>query len=133
MGSLTRSDRRAIRSPRHTIFRIYFQDAPSEPPLGFPSPALLAERRTDLAILCAATSSNVSSAPDSLVRVLHPTAVMVTHWESFFRSQLLDPSLSLATDLRQFARSLRRSLPPRAGWVMPLPRQTIRFSTRERL
>lgn len=119
--------------PRHTIFRLYFQDAPSEPPLGFPSPARLAERRTDLAILCAATSSNVSSAPDSLVRVLRPAAVMVTHWESFFRSQLLDPSLSRATDLRQFARGLRRSLPPRAGWVMPLPRQTIRFRASERL
>ena len=119
--------------PRHTVFRIYFQDAPSEPPLGFPSAALLAERKTDLAILCAATSSNVRSAPDSLVRVLSPAAVMVTHWESFFRSQLLDPSMSRATDLRQFARSLRRSLPPHAGWVMPLPRQTIRFRATERL
>jgi hypothetical protein len=119
--------------PRRTVFRIYFQDAPSEPPLGFPSAAMLAEHRTDLAILCAATSGNVSSAPESLVRVLSPAAVMVTHWESFFRSQLLDPSLSRATDLRQFARGLRRSLPAGAGWVMPLPRQTIRFSARERL
>lgn len=117
----------------HILFRIYFQDAPSEPPLGFPSAALLAERRPDLAILCSATSSNVNSAPDSLVRVLRPAAVMVTHWESFFRSPLLDPSLSRATDLRQFARSLRRSLPPHAGWVMPLPRQTIRFKASERL
>ena len=119
--------------PRRTVFRIYFQDAPSEPPLGFPSALVLAEHRTDLAILCAATSSNVNSAPDALVRVLSPAAVMVTHWESFFRSQLLDPSLSRATDLRQFARSLRRSLPSGAGWVMPLPRQTIRFRASERL
>ena len=120
-------------SPRRPIFRIYFQDAPSEPPLGFPSATVLAARRVDLAILCAATSSNVTRAPDSLVRVLRPAAVMVTHWESFFRSPLLAPSISRATDMRQFARSLRRSLPPHAGWVMPLPRQTIRFTATERL
>ena len=119
--------------PRHPVFRIYFQDAPSEPPLGFPSAKLLAERGTDLAILCAATSSNVNAAPDSLVRLLNPAAVMITHWESFFRSQLLPPALSRATDLREFARSLRRSLAPPAGWVMPLPRQTIRFRATERL
>ncbi len=119
--------------PRHPVFRIYFQDAPSTPPLGLPSATLLAERRTDLAILCAATSSNASAAPDSLVRVLRPVAVMITHWESFFRSALLEPSLSRATDLRVFARSLRRSLPPDAGWVMPLPRQTVRFRGTERL
>ena len=120
-------------SPRRTVFRIYFEDAPSEPPLGFPSTRLLASGTVDLAILCAATSSNVSATPDSLLRVLRPSGVMVTHWESFFRSPLLAPSISRATDLREFARSLRRSLPPKAGWVMPLPRQTIRFTARERL
>ena len=120
-------------APRRPVFRIYFQDAPSEPPLGFPSAALLAERRTDLAILCAATSSNVNASPASLVRLLNPAAVMITHWESFFRSQLLPPALSRATDLREFARSLRRSLAPKAGWVMPLPHQTIRFRATERL
>ncbi len=120
-------------SPRRTVFRIYFEDAPSEPPLGFPSHTLQVERGVDLAILCAATSSNVTAAPDSLLRVLQPAAVMVTHWESFFRSQLLPTSLSRATDLRQFVRSLRRSLRPNTGWVMPLPGQTVRFRTADRV
>lgn len=119
-------------STRRTIFRIYFQDAPSEPPLGFPSAALLAARTVDLAILCAATSSNVSAAPDSLLRMLKPAGVMVTHWESFFRSPLRPQALSLATDLREFARRLRRSLPPQAGWIMPLPQETVRFRASDR-
>jgi hypothetical protein len=118
---------------RHTtLFRIYFQDAPSEPPLGFPSPALLAERPVDLAVLCAATSSYVDAAPDSLLRVLKPAAVMVTHWESFFRSRLRPPALSHVTDLPQFVRALRRSLAPESGWVIPLPQQTIRFRISDR-
>jgi hypothetical protein len=115
-----------------TLFRIYFQDAPSEPPLGFPSAAILAARRMDLAILCAATASNVNAAPDSLLRVLKPAAVMVTHWESFFRSQRLPEAVGIGTDLRQFTRSLRRSLAPQAGWIIPLPHQTVRFKVLDR-
>ncbi len=119
-------------SPRRTIFRIYFEDAPSEPPLGFPSTRLLAAGTVDLAILCAATSSNVSATPDSLLRMLKPTGVMVTHWESFFRPPLRPKRLSRATDMHLFVRSLRRSLQPPAGWVMPLPGQTVRFRTTDR-
>lgn len=119
-------------STHTTLFRIYFEDAPSEPPLGFPSAALLAQRRVDLAIICAATSSNVTATPDSLLRTLKPAAVMVTHWESFFRSQLLPQATSRATDLRLFRRSLRRSLAPDAGWIIPLPHQTVRFRVADR-
>lgn len=115
---------------KETVFRIYFQDAPSKPPLGFPPDASLAERRIDLAVLCAATSSNVSNTPDSLLAVLNPSQVMVSHWEDFFRSQSLPPQLSQGTDLTAFLRSLANSLPESAGWVMPLPRTTFRFRER---
>jgi hypothetical protein len=119
-------------APRRTIFRIYYEDAPSEPPLGFPPKRLLAERSVDLAILCAATSSNVRAAPDSLLRLLKPGGVMVTHWESFFRPPLEPKWLSRATDMHGFARSLRRSLARPAGWVMPLPGQAVLFRTSDR-
>jgi hypothetical protein len=119
-------------SGRRTIFRIYFEDAPSEPPLGFPSTRLLADRTVDLAILCAATSSNVKATPDSLLRILKPKGVMITHWESFFRPALRPKRLSRATDMRMFVRSLRRSLPVPTGWVMPLPGQTILFRATDR-
>ncbi len=112
---------------RKPVFRIYFQDAPSEPPLGFPPADVLAERAIDVAVLCAATSSNVSNTPDSLLAVLKPSQVIVGHWEDFFRSQTLPTQVSIATDLGEFRESLRKSLPISAGWVMPLPRATFRF------
>jgi hypothetical protein len=112
---------------REPVFRIYFQDAPSEPPLGFPPTDILAERVVDVAVLCAATSSNVSNTPDSLLAVLKPSQVIVGHWEDLFRSQTLPVQVSIATDLGAFRESLTKSLPRSAGWVMPLPRKTFRF------
>src|SRR5256714_11800357 len=112
---------------RTPVFRIYFQDAPSEPPLGFPPVEVLAERPIDLAVLCAATSSNVSNTPDSLLAVLKPLNVMLGHWEDFFRAQTLPLRLGPGTDVEALRTSLRKSLPASTGWVMPLPQTTFRF------
>jgi hypothetical protein len=112
---------------RAVVFRIYFEDAPSAPPLGFPPPALLDERPIDLAVICGATSSNVPATPDSLLSVLRPATVMVTHWESFFRSQALPIEMNPATNWPALSRSLAKSLPPPARWAMPLPQTTFWF------
>ncbi|MGI8401504.1 MAG: hypothetical protein ACR2NS_07875, partial [Gemmatimonadaceae bacterium] len=116
---------------RAPVFRIYFQDAPSEPTLGFPSEDLLAERQVDLAVLCAATSSNVSNTPDSLLTVLKPREVLVTHWEDFFRPQTRPIQVSRGTNLAAFTRSLNRSLRG-ARWAVPLPQTAFSFREVER-
>jgi hypothetical protein len=115
-----------------TVFRIYFQDAPSEPPFGFPPAEVLAERAVDLAILCGATSSNVPNTPDSLLKVLKPSQVIVGHWEDFFRPQTLAIHPSPGTEIDELRESLRKSLPPTAAWVMPLPQTTFRFRETDR-
>jgi hypothetical protein len=120
------SDRKA------TVFRIYFQDAPSEPPLGFAPGEVLAERAVDLAILCGATSSNVPNTPDSLLKTLKPKQVIVGHWEDFFRPQTLPIQPSPGTNIDDLRESLRKSLAPSAAWVMPLPQTTFRFREAER-
>ena len=104
-------------------FRIYFQDAPNTPPLGFPPPG---GAPVDLAILCAATAEHVPHAPDSLVRVLRPRYALVGHWESFFRQQTLPLYLNPTTDLDAFFGKLAAAMPARAGWYMPTPRETVR-------
>ncbi|HUQ99444.1 MAG TPA: hypothetical protein VM166_08320, partial [Gemmatimonadaceae bacterium] len=110
------------------VFRIYFQDAPGDPPLGFPPPHVLAERGFDLAVLCAATSSNVPFAPESLLAVVKPREVLVTHWESFFRSQGEPIRVGVGTNLREFVHSLRRSRV--SSWVIPLPQTVFHFRER---
>jgi hypothetical protein len=114
-------------SGQSVVFRIYFEDAPSAPPLGFPPPTLLDEKSVDLAVICGATSSNVAATPDSLLTVLRPAAVMITHWESFFRSQAVPTEMNPATNWPALARSLAKSLPTPARWSMPLPQTTFRF------
>ena len=119
---------------RAPVFRIYFQDAPSEPPLGFPPTEVLAERPIDLAVLCAATSSNVRNTPDSLLVVLKPQHVLLAHWEDFFRARTLSLQLGSGTNLDALRESLRKTLPDSADWVMPLPQSTFRFrDTRDRM
>jgi hypothetical protein len=115
-----------------TVFRIYFQDAPSAPPLGFPPTEVLAERAVDLAILCGATSSNVPNTPDSLLKVLKPSQVIVAHWEDFFRPQTVPIQPSPGTELGELRESLTKSLAPAAPWVLPLPQTTFRFRETER-
>jgi L-ascorbate metabolism protein UlaG (beta-lactamase superfamily) len=110
--------------------RIYYQDAPSTPPLGFPPLATIAERPVDVALLCAATARNVPDTPERLVEALKPGYVVVGHWESFFRPQTLPIVLNVATDADRFLGALARHLPPTSGWQMPLPRTTLRFDLR---
>jgi hypothetical protein len=110
------------------VFRIYFQDAPSDPPLGFLPPAMVAERPIDLAVICAATSSNVSNAPDSLLILLKPRHVMLGHWEDFFRPHALPPQVGIATNIEALEKSLKRALSPAQDWAMPFPGTTYRFA-----
>jgi hypothetical protein len=117
---------------RATVFRVYFQDAPSEPPLGFPPTEVFAERPVDLAVLCGATSSNVPNTPDSLLKVLKPAQVILAHWEDFFRQQTLPIQPGPGTELDELRESLTKSLPPSAPWVVPLPQTTFRFRETER-
>jgi L-ascorbate metabolism protein UlaG (beta-lactamase superfamily) len=113
---------------RAPLFRVYFQDAPSTPPLGFPPRALLAEKGVDVALLCVATARNVPHAPDSLLTLLRPRYVVAGHWESFFRQQTLPLELNPASDVDAFLRALGDVLPARSGWVMPVPRTTVRVA-----
>lgn len=117
---------------RRVRLRIYYQDAPNTPPLGFPPRSVLAEHGIDVAILCGATASNIRGAavPDSLVAYLRPRYVIVGHWESFFRPQTLPLEVGPQMRADAFLGSLTRSMPLGAGWQMPVPRRTIRVDLR---
>lgn len=110
-------------------FRIYYQDAPSAPPHGFPPRLTLAGRRVDLAVICAATSTYLRGVPDSLLKFLAPRNVMVTHWESLFRRGTLSVQFNAAWDKDNFIERVTRGLPGDARWAMPVPQTVMRFAT----
>ncbi|MGH9462368.1 MAG: hypothetical protein ACRD1X_14195 [Vicinamibacteria bacterium] len=67
-------------------FRIYYQDAPTNVPIGEVHPSLLEEKRVDLALLCVGNFFDVAS-PTHIVTNTHPRYVILGHWENFFRAQ----------------------------------------------
>ena len=107
-------------------FRIHYQDAASNPPLGFP-PAFSRpedQRRVDVAILCVPGFDQVKNYPEGIVRELRPRAVILAHWENFFQP-LPDRPQDLHTvpgmDARRFIQRLKEQIPVDAGFTMPLP------------
>jgi hypothetical protein len=110
-------------------FRIYYQDAPSSPPHGFPPRVTLEGRGVDLAIICAATSTYLTGVPDSLLKILAPRNVMVTHWESLFRRGTLSIQFNAAWNVDDFIERVTRGLPPGSRWAMPVPQTVMRFVT----
>ncbi|HEX7018952.1 MAG TPA: hypothetical protein VF159_03010 [Gemmatimonadaceae bacterium] len=120
-----------LRPRTHDVrLRLYYQDAPNTPPLGFPPRAEVDARPVDVAILCAATAENVPNAPDSLLRLLRPPFVLVGHWESFFRSRRMSTEVNSETNTGAFEASLARVLPASSSWVMPAPGTTLEVDGR---
>ena len=108
-------------------FRIYFQDAATDAPLGFP-PASLAGRRVDVAILCVPNSRDAAPpAPDALLDSLRPRYVIAGHWESFFWTQLEGIHTNSASNLGAFGESMSRHLPADAAWSAPEPMERLWF------
>jgi hypothetical protein len=114
-------------------FRVYFQDVPTDGEVGHVPEDLLAERPVDVALLCAGNSKDVSE-PEKIVANLKPGAVIVGHWEDFFRPQ--DKPLEEAPfqQVARYVGCLRRELDslgqvtgrplylPKPGVLMTFPR-----------
>jgi hypothetical protein len=89
-------------------FRIYYQDAVVQPPLGFAPDTLIRERPVDAAVFVPATFDQVEWHPEALVENLHPRWVLLGHWEDFFRSPS-EPTRSIRlTDIGHFRGRLER-------------------------
>jgi len=80
-------------------FRVYYQDAPTNGPLGHVPPSFLAERDVDLALLCIGAYGNVDGAPQTTISALKPHYVLGGHWEDFFKGANETPTPILMLDL----------------------------------
>ena len=70
----------------------------------------------------------ILDAPDLLLSLLRPRYVIASHWENFFRQQTLPLELNPASDVDAFMTVLSNVLPAESGWIMPLPRSSVRVA-----
>jgi len=111
---------------------LYYQDAASNPPNGFPPPAgSTLSPPVDVAILCVASFQEVDDYPEAIVRQLQTRTVILEHWESFFRSPDRPLKAVPLTDTKAFALRLTAALPAGARWHTPRPGATLRVCSRQ--
>ena len=70
-------------------FRIYYQDAGTDEPVGFPfgDNAPTDSRPIDLTIVSAGDEKNMKNHPKGIIAATKPRFVVVGHWETFFEPQ----------------------------------------------
>lgn len=72
-----------------TAFRVYYQDAPSNGPIGHPPADVIADHDVDLALLCTGTWDQVRAQPEEIVAAVQPRFALSGHWEDFFDAEPL--------------------------------------------
>lgn len=109
-------------------FRIHYQDSASNTPLGYPPTLDGSERQdVDVAIVCAASFSQVQGYPEGILRAVDPRYVVVGHWEDFFISQEKPPRPVPMTDVAEFIARTERVLPEDSRWVLPRPHALLQI------
>jgi hypothetical protein len=66
-------------------YRVYYQDAPTDAPIGHVPDAVLAEKQVDVALLCVGSSDAVADQPGAILANLQPRFALSGHWEDFFQ------------------------------------------------
>jgi hypothetical protein len=94
------------------VYRVYYQDAPTSPPVGLPPRDVLADKRVDLALLCVGTYDRVDDAPTSALAALSPRYALGGHWEDFFRPASDSPQPIPFLDVSTWSARAHAGLPP---------------------
>jgi hypothetical protein len=108
------------------LYRVHYQDAASEPPLGF-LPEDFDGIPVDLAILCPPGYQELSEYPEGILSATSPTHVLLGHWEDFFTSRTEPLRGVRGTDLKEFIMRTENALPPGASWGILEPGVTVRI------
>ncbi|MDB4937358.1 MAG: putative lipoprotein [Labilithrix sp.] len=104
------------------VYRVFYEDAPAESPIGHVPPSFLAEKRIDLALMCVGTYDHVDDAsPAKALAALAPRYALGGHWEDFFGSLESAPTPIPFLDVGAWGTKARAALPD-AGETQPLVR-----------
>jgi hypothetical protein len=95
-------------------FRVFYQDAPTDAPVGHVPPSILADKRVDVALLCVGSTDSVQNHPGAIVTALAPRFGLSGHWEDFFQDASSMPRPIPLLDLSGYVQRATAALPPPA-------------------
>lgn len=104
------------------LYRVYYQDSPTDVPTGLPPDIVLAGKRVDLALLCVGASNDTVDAPAPTVAALAPRYVIGGHWEDFFKSADDTPSPISFLDVPEWSQRARTAV----SLLGPEPKELVR-------
>jgi len=91
--------------------RVFYQDAPTNAPIGLVPPAILAEHRVDMAILCVGSYQAVENEPTAIIDNLNPRFALSGHWEDFFIARDQPPQPIPLLDVDTYVQRAEAALP----------------------
>ena len=109
----------------HPAFRVFYQDSPTNPPIGHVPSSVLADKRVDLALLCVGSADAVDNHPGDIVANLDPRFAISGHWEDFFEAQSAMPKPIPLLDLAGYVQRAEAALPGRHMLAQPGQRFTV--------
>ncbi len=95
-------------------FRVFYQDAPTDAPVGHVPAAILADKQVDVALLCVGSTDSVDNHPGAIVTNLAPRFALSGHWEDFFQDTSSMPRPIPLLDLDGYMQRAASALPPPA-------------------
>ena len=103
----------------HPVYRVFYQDAPTNAPLGQVPDSVLADRPVDVALLCVGSSDAVDDQPASILANLQPRFALSGHWEDFLQPVGSTDPIPLL-DVTGYVQRAETALPgpPDAGFLI---------------
>lgn len=96
---------------RQPAFRVFYEDAPTDAPLGHVPPHVLAGKQVDVALLCVGSTDSVENHPGAVVANLSPRFALSGHWEDFFQDVDAPPQPIPLLDLDGYLERAAAALP----------------------
>ena len=92
-------------------YRVFYQDAPTDAPVGHVPASLVAEHPIDLALLCVGSYDAVDDHPGAIVANLAPRYAVSGHWEDFFQPSSQPPQPIPLLDLTRYLVAAEAAMP----------------------
>ena len=92
-------------------YRVFYQDAPTNAPIGHVPAERLAGKTVDVALLCVGSSDAVADHPTQILGNTTPRFALSGHWEDFFQAATSAPQPIPLLDLNGYLARAEAALP----------------------